>query len=96
MIEIVSLIVLAFVVILQGVERFFHAEQVQKKEEKLLEENSRLVKALISKNAEEYVMTTSIDKIKPEKEPPVDTDLIPEEQLSDEEFFKAVEKETKQ
>lgn len=85
--------VFIFVIIIQAAERFFYGEQVRKKEEKLLEENSRLVKAVIAKNANDYVMTTSIDKVAPEPTPPQESDLTSEDQLSDDEFFEAIDKQ---
>lgn len=83
------------VVIIQGIERYFYGEQVRRKEEKLLEENSRLVKAIIAKNAQDYVMTTSIDKVPSDEPVPPEPDLVPEESLSDEDFMKALHKDLK-
>ena len=54
-----------------------------------------MAKAVISKNANDYVMTTSIDKVAPEEKTPLNPDLVPEEGLSDDEFMKAINKEVK-
>lgn len=82
---------LIMIIIIQGVERYFFAEQAQKEKDKLLEELSRTVKAVIAKNAEDYVMTTSIDKVPTDKkEEPINTDFVPEDSLSDEEFMEAI------
>lgn len=84
-------IVIAFLLI----ERSRLADQFSKKEDKLLAENSRMVKALISKNANEYVMTTAIDKVPEEPKIQQEPDTIPEENLSDEEFFESIKKQIK-
>ncbi len=54
-----------------------------------------VVKAVIAKNANDYVMTTSIDKVAPEQKQPTDPDLIPEESLSDDEFMETIGKVNK-
>lgn len=91
-----TIIAFITVVVIQAIERYFYGEQARQKENKLLEENSRLIKAVISKNAQDYVMTASIDKVAPEEKAPQETDLLPEESLSDEEFMKAIHKDVKQ
>lgn len=91
----VAFLILGLVIFLQAFERSSVVEQHTKKEDKLLEENSRLIKAIIAKNANDYVMTTSIDKVQPEVKRPTDPDLIPEEALSDEEFMESIKKQTK-
>lgn len=80
------------VVIVEFVFLMLVLEMQQKEKSKLLEENSRLVKALISKNAHEYVMTTSIDKVPEEAPVPKDPDEIPEEAMSDDQFFRSIGK----
>lgn len=65
------------------VHRWFLDEQHRKEKDKLLEELSRATKAVIAKNANEYVMTTSIDKVASEEKPPTPQDEIPEEALSE-------------
>ncbi len=92
MIDLIAIAILFIVIILLLADRYFAAEQTKKREDRLLEENSRLVKAVISKNANDYVMTTSIDKVAPEEKPPTDPDLVPEEAISDEAFFDAIGK----
>ena len=92
MIDYLVIAILAGVIIMLVVDRFFIVEQHQKDKDKLLEELSRAVKAVISKNANEYVMTTSIDKVAPEERKVVSPDEIPEESVSDDDFFKAVSK----
>ncbi len=94
--DILVIIALILVIAYQGVERFFYSEQVKRKEDRLLEENSRLIKAVMAKNANDYVMTTSIDKVAPETKPPADPDLIPEESLTDDEFMQAIHKDVKE
>jgi len=71
-------------------ERSSLIEQNIKEKDKILEELSRAIKAVISKNANEYVMTASIDKVPTEEKPAPPVDEIAEENLSDEEFFKAI------
>ena len=83
---------LLFVIISLLIERHFLVQQVNEEKGKLLDELSRAVKAVISKNANDYVMTASIDKVAPEEKPPLDPDLVPEESLSDEEFMEAINK----
>lgn len=82
-----------FIVII--IEFFFMQwviENVTKEKVVLIEDNSRLIKAIMAKNAHEYVMTTSIDKVPKEVATPRDPDEIPEENLNDDEFFKAIGK----
>lgn len=91
------IVLIAFIVIIAAllVDRYLLTEQHRKEKDKLLEELSRATKAVISKNANEYVMTTSIDKVPIEEKPEPDFDEVPEEALSDEEFMKAVQKGNK-
>lgn len=86
MIDIALLLVIAGLL----VERYFTASEVRKDREKLLDELSKAVKAVISKNANEYVMTTSIDKVPVEDKPPKDPDEIELDTLNDDEFDKAI------
>ena len=90
------IIILSVIIVLQLVERNFHLFMQQKKEEKLLDELSKAIKAVISKNANDYVMTAAIDKVASEEKPKVDSDLVAEESLSDEEFMKAIHKDIKE
>lgn len=93
---IIVLVILTLIIVLQAYERFNVVDQSIKEKDKLLEENSRLVKAIIAKNAQDYVMTASIDKVPSEEKPQVDNDLVPEDQLSDVEFMKVIGDRAKQ
>lgn len=84
------------VIVFQVIERFYIIEQYKEQECKMLEEQSRLIKAIIAKNANDYVMTTSIDKVPAEEKPRLESDLIPEESLNDDEFMQAIHKDIKQ
>ena len=92
MIELVCIFVLVAVIIMLVADRYFIVEQHHKDQAKLLEELSRAMKAVISKNANEYVMTTGIDKVAPEERTVVPPDEVPEEGLSDDAFFEAIGK----
>jgi anionic cell wall polymer biosynthesis LytR-Cps2A-Psr (LCP) family protein len=70
-------------------ERSSFFTQFKDDKEKLMEENSRLVKAVISKNANDYVMAAAIDKV-PAEEKKESDEFVPEENLSDEEFESAL------
>ena len=89
-IYIISLAALFGVIAFLILERASIVDQHRAKEDKLLEENSRLVKAIIAKNANDYVMTTSIDKVAPEEKPAVNSDLIDPDSLTDDEFDKTL------
>ena len=95
MTDILIYILLGTVIIIQLLERFFYGEQVSKREDKLLEEVSRAMKAVIARNANEYVMTTSIDKVPTDDKPKPAPDEVPEEALSDDQFFNAIGKALK-
>lgn len=95
-ISVIFILALVFVVVALIFDRFKYAEQAQTREDRLLEENSRLVKAIIAKNAQDYVMTTSIDKVPSDDKPKPSSDIIPEESLSDDEFFDAIGKKLKE
>jgi len=84
-------IILALLIVI--VVEFFFMQWVigeEKKEKKtLLDQIQAQNRALISKNANDYVMTTSIDKVMTdEKKEPVQPEEIQEEQLSDVEWYK--------
>lgn len=93
-----TLVIIAFILFIISLlfDRYLTSEQHRKEKDKLLEELSRATKAVISKNANEYVMTTSIDKVPQEPAIEKDPDEVPEEALSDEEFMKAVQKGNKE
>ena len=80
-----------FVVILG---EFFYMQwalsEEKKEKRELLNQIQAQNRALISKNANDYVMTTAIDKtISDEKAPPnPDDEMIDETQLGDDEWFK--------
>jgi len=95
MIDYVIIGILTFVIILLLADRFFIVEQAQKEKDKLLDELSKAIKAVISKNANDYVMTTSIDKVPVEERPAIEPDEVPEESLSDDQFFESVGKSLK-
>lgn len=96
MIDYVIIGILTFVIVLLLADRYFIVEQAQKEKDKLLEELSRAIKAVISRNANDYVMTSSIDKLPTEQRAPLSPDEIPEEVLSDDQFFEAVGKGLKE
>ena len=52
----------------------------------MLEEQSRLVKAIIAKNANDYVMTTSIDKVDSQRQTETDDGVIDPDALTDDQF----------
>lgn len=91
--DLLIIVALLFIIILQAIEKHFSIEQFQQEKAKLLDELSKAIKAVISKNANDYVMTTAIDKVPQEDKPPINSDLVPEETLSDEEFMKAINKD---
>lgn len=84
------LIILSVIIILQIIERLHVIQESTKKEDRLLEENSRLVKAVIAKNANDYVMTASIDKVPSETKAPSNPDLVDPDSLDDDEFDAAL------
>lgn len=90
---IITLLGFMFIIVVLLVERHFFVRQVNEEKAKLLDELSRAVKAVISKNANDYVMTASIDKVAPEEPARMPSDLVAEETLSDEEFMQAINKD---
>lgn len=96
MIDYIAILALVAVMILLVLDRYFFTEQQQKQVKELLEDNSRLVKAVMAKNAHDYVMTTSIDKVPTEVAAPKSPDEIQEETLTDDEFFNAIKKGNKE
>ncbi len=78
-----------FVVIV--VEFFFLqwvVDQEKKEKKMLLDQLQAQHRALISKNANDYVMTTSIDKVMTDEKRPEQPEEIQDEQLSDDEWYK--------
>ena len=92
MIEIITISALIGIIVLLIIERHLVAEQFQKREAKLLDELSKAIKAVMAKNANDYVMMTSIDKVPTEDKPVASPDEVPEEALTDDQFFEAVGK----
>ena len=84
-------IILALLIVIV-VEFFFMQwviEQEKKEKKTLLDQLQAQNRALISKNAHDYVMTTSIDKVMTdEKAAPQQEQEIQEEQLDDKEWYK--------
>lgn len=65
---------------------------------KLIDQLQATNRALISKNANDYVMTTSMDKVLKEEKsdkPFTEPQEIPEETLTDDQFFDAIGKSLK-
>lgn len=87
--------ILGLIIVAQIFERFNVVDHYQKEKDKMLDEQSRLVKAIIAKNANDYVMTTSIDKVAPETKQPNDPDLIDPDDLTDDEFVANIGKSLK-
>jgi len=50
------------------------------------DERSKLVNAVIAKDAQELAILETVDKIKPVEEPKMPSDWVAESELSDEEF----------
>ena len=64
-------------------------EQEKKEKKSLLDQLQAQNRALISKNAHDYVMTTSIDKVMTdEKTQQEESDEVPKESVSDEVWYK--------
>ena len=81
MVEIISIIVLSLLVIAQAVERYFFAKH-------MTDELSKCIKAVMSRNINEYITATTIDKVN-------NTEFVKNEEIeienaTDEEFDKAV------
>lgn len=84
-------IILALLIVI-AIEFFFMQwviEQEKKEKKTLLDSLQAQNRALISKNAHDYVMTTSIDKVMTDEKtkPPEETE-IQDEQLSDDDWYK--------
>ena len=83
-------IILALLIVI--VVEFFFMQWVidqEKKEKKtLLDSIQAQNRALISKNAHDYVMTTSIDKVITDEKSAKQEEEIQEEQLSDDQWYK--------
>jgi hypothetical protein len=89
--DLIALISFIFIIVVLLVDRYFLTEQHRHEKTQLLDELSRATKAIMAKNAHEYVMTTSIDKVPSEPlQRQQDPTEIPEESLTDDEFFHAI------
>lgn len=93
MLDYLAILALVAICLLLVIDRYFDKEQHIKQITSLLEELARTNKALISKNAHEYVMTTSIDKVQPELPKKEEDPTQDVSQLSDTEFDKFIEKQ---
>ena len=90
------IVVIAFLLIIGALlyERHSLTGQHTKEKDRILDELSRTNKALISKNANDYVMTTGIDKFVPDKTPAkMEPETQPLETASDDEFMAAIRKQ---
>lgn len=76
-------ILLAGVIVALLVERYFTNRATAKQHKDLL----RLIKA---KSLEEVTQAELVDKVEPDRKPAVDPDMIPTEQLTDEQFDKMI------
>ncbi len=85
---IIALIIAGFLL-----ERYISNEQHRKEKQQLLDELSRATKAIISKNANEYVMTTSIDKVVPEEKKVEEDVQTQTDELNEEDFDKMIERQ---
>lgn len=83
--------ILTCIVLFQMFDKWQTVDQLNKEKKELLEELSKAIKAVIAKNANEYVMTASIDKVPTEtEEKDVEPDEVPIDTLSDDEFDQAI------
>lgn len=81
------------IIILLLVDRWSLLDKADKEKERLLEELSKLNTALISKNANEYTMMRTMDKVVKEDKPAVaDPDLVDETEMEDDDFYEALDK----
>ena len=87
MIEIVTLGILAGIIVAILVYHYYYVREVNK-------EKSKLINALISKSATELRDLELTEKVKPIETPVVkEPDLIPEADITDEDFDKAMKEE---
>ena len=90
--DILFIFVLTAIIIILLVERYLIVNQHNKEKDKLLDELSKMSKAVISKNANDYVMAAAIDKVPKEEPQKLSSDLVDEETLSDKEFMQTIGK----
>ncbi len=74
-----TIIIIALLILMAWLIRENHSQQ------------KKLVKALLSKNVEEFTNSELAESVKPKKEKPAD--LVPLQDVSDDEFFKALKKQ---
>lgn len=86
MIELVSIITLALLVLAQAVERYFYAKSMN-------EQLSKATKAIMSRNINEYLSALNADKPSG-NEQIADNDEVELEQATDEEFIKHIKSQT--
>lgn len=91
-IDFIGYAILATIILFQMVDKWTIIDRSNKEKDKLLDELSKAIKAVISKNANEYVMTASIDKLPTEEKIPQEEldQEVPVDALSDDEFDKAL------
>ena len=87
MVELISIITLALLVLAQAVERYLYAKSMN-------EQLSQATKAIMSRNINEYLSALNADKPSVNAQV-VDNDEIEIEQATDEEFTKHIKSQTK-
>ena len=90
--DILYFIILAVIIAFLLVHQYFTIRQNIQEKDKLLDELSKMSKAVISKNANDYVMAAAIDKVPKEEPQKLSSDLVDEETLSDKEFMQTIGK----
>jgi hypothetical protein len=84
--EIVTIIILSLLLLAQAVERYFFAKH-------MTEELSKCLKAVMSRNINEYIAATTADKEVPSALP--QNEDIALDEATDEDFIKAIQEQTK-
>ncbi len=82
----IEILLFAIIVVLLGGFGWYVREQEQVK--------TKLINAILAKDSQEYVNRTLADNteiVKPDIQPRIPSDLIPETQLSDEDFDKHIQ-----
>lgn len=82
--------ILLVIILLLLFERASILDQAASEKSRLLDELSKAIKAVISKNANDYVMTTSIDRVASQEQKEEEPEEVPIDTLSDDEFDKAL------
>ena len=86
MVELISIITLALLVLAQAVERYLYAKSMN-------EQLSKATKAIFSRNINEYLSALNADKPSGNAQV-VDNDEVELEQATDEEFAKHIKSQT--